>query len=65
MHHNVGGIDQILRIVLGVVIFTIGVIYNNWWGLVGLIPLVTGTMSWCPLYNLVRLSSLKISESET
>ena len=52
MHHNVGGIDQILRIVLGVVISTIGVIYNNWWGLVGLIPLVTGTMSWCPLYNM-------------
>ncbi|MGA0350739.1 MAG: YgaP family membrane protein [bacterium] len=65
MHHNVGGIDQILRIVLGVVICTIGVIYNNWWGLVGLIPLVTGTMSWCPVYNLVGLSSLKISESET
>ena len=65
MHLNVGGIDQILRIVLGVVICTIGVIYNNWWGLVCLIPLVSGTMSWCPLYNLVGLSSLKISESET
>ena len=65
MHHNVGGIDQILRIVLGVVICTIGVIYNNWWGMVGLIPLVTGTMSCCPLYNLVGLSRLKISESET
>ena len=65
MHHNVGGIDQILRIVLGVVICTIGVIYNNWWGMDGLIPLVTGTMSWCPLYNLVGLSSLKISKSET
>ena len=65
MHHNVGGIDQILRIVLGVVICTIGVIYNNWWGMIGLIPLVTGTMSWCPLYNLVELSSLKISEAET
>ena len=65
MHLNVGGIDQILRIVLGVVIFSIGVICNNWRGLVGLIPLVTGTMSWCPLYNLVGLSSLKISESET
>ena len=64
MHLNVGGIDQILRIVLGV-ICTIGVIFNNWWGLVGLIPLVTGTMSWCPLYNLVGLSGLKISESET
>ena len=65
MYHNVGGIDQILRIILGVVIYTIRVIYNNWWGLVGLIPLVTGTMSWCPLYNLVGLSSLKIRESET
>ena len=65
MHHNIGGIDQILRIDLGVVIFTIGEIYNNWWGLVGLIPLVTGIMSWCLLYYLVGLSSLKISESET
>ena len=65
MYHNVGGIDQILRKVLGVVICSIGVIYNNWWGMVGLIPLVTGTMSWCPLYNLVGLSSLEISESET
>ena len=65
MHHNVGGIDQILRIVLGVVICTIGVIYNNWWGMVVLIPLVTGTMSWCPLYNLVGLASVKISKSET
>ena len=46
MHHNVGGIDQILRIVLGVVICKIGVIYNNWSGMGGLIPLVTGTMSW-------------------
>ena len=64
MHLNVGGIDQILRIVLGV-ICSIGMIYNNWWGMVGLIPLVTGTMSWCPLYNLVGLSSLKSSESET
>ena len=64
MHHNVGGIDQILRIVPGV-ICTIGVIYNNWWGMVGLVPLVTGTMSLCPLCNLVGLSSLKISESET
>ena len=44
---------------------TIGVIYNNWWGMAGLIPLVTGIMNLCPLYNLVGLSSLKISESET
>ena len=60
MHHNVGGIDQILRIVLGVVICTIGVIYNNWWRLVGLIPLVTVTMSWCPIYNLMGLSLIHI-----
>ena len=43
----------------------IGVIYNNWWGMIGLIPLVTVTMSWCPLYKLVGLSSLKITEHET
>ena len=46
MNRNVGTIDQISSIIFGVVISTFGDFYNSWWGLLGFIPLVTGTMSW-------------------
>lgn len=51
MKQNVGGIDRILRIVLGLVLIgltltgTIGV-----WGWLGVVPLATGAMGWCPPY---------------
>ena len=51
MSSNVGGIDRILRIVLGLVLIgltvtgTIGV-----WGWLGVVPLATGAIGWCPPY---------------
>jgi hypothetical protein len=51
MKSNVGGIDRILRIVIGLVLIgltvtgTIGV-----WGWLGVVPLATGAIGWCPPY---------------
>jgi O-antigen ligase len=51
MKTNVGGIDRILRIVIGLVLIaltvtgTIGV-----WGWLGVVPLATGALGWCPPY---------------
>lgn len=51
MTSNVGGIDRVLRIVVGLVLIgltlagTIGV-----WGWLGLVPLATGAIGWCPPY---------------
>lgn len=50
MKKNVGGIDKTLRIILGVVILALGVMNSSILGLIGLIPLLTGLISWCPLY---------------
>lgn len=47
---NVGNLDSIIRVALGSVILIAGFVYGNWWGLVGLVPVVTGAISWCPLY---------------
>ncbi len=54
MKSNVGGIDRILRIVLGLVLIgltltgTIGV-----WGWLGVVPLATGAIGWCPPYAIL------------
>ena len=51
MKANVGGIDRILRIVAGLVLIglaatgTVGV-----WGWIGVVPLATGAIGWCPPY---------------
>ena len=47
---NVGKSDRIVRVVLGLVLIALGVYFNSWWGAIGLIPLVTAALSWCPLY---------------
>jgi len=59
MNHNVGGIDRILRIIVGLAIIGWGVYAQNWWGAVGIIPLFTGAIGWCPAYLPFSLNSGK------
>jgi hypothetical protein len=54
MKKNVGGIDRTLRIVLGLVL--IGLAASGavgWWGYLGVVPLLTGLIGWCPPYALL------------
>ena len=56
MKPNVGTIDRAVRIVLGLGILSLLFILEGgarWWGLVGLLPLVTGLIAWCPAYALL------------
>lgn len=50
MKTNVGSIDRILRIIAGLAILGAGYYYHSWWGLVGLVPLLTATLRVCPAY---------------
>ncbi len=59
MKNNVGSIDRLLRIILGLIIAIVGVLYDSWWGLVGLIPIATGLFSFCPLYLPLKISTKK------
>ena len=58
MKSNVGGIDRILRVVLGLVLIgltlsgAIGV-----WGWIGIVPLATAAMGFCPLYTVLGFST--------
>ena len=58
MKSNVGGIDRVLRIIVGaalVVLAATGTV--GAWGYVGLVPLLTGLMGWCGLYTLLGKST--------
>ena len=48
--NNVGGIDRIIRIIVGLAVIAWGVYAQNWLGTLGLIPLLTGAIRWCPAY---------------
>jgi len=64
MKKNVGATDRLLRIILGLVIITVGVFYESWWGIVGIVPLMTGLLNYCPLYCPLKLSTIKRGDNK-
>ncbi|MDX2482375.1 MAG: DUF2892 domain-containing protein [Pseudodonghicola sp.] len=58
MLHNEGTLDRALRIIVGLVLLSLIFIGpKTMWGLVGLIPLATGLLGWCPLYQILGLKT--------
>lgn len=58
MKTNVGGIDRILRVVIGLVLVILassGTV--GWWGWLGLIPLLSGLFRVCPLYSMLGINT--------
>ena len=57
MKCNVGKTEQIVRLVLGVVIILLGLYFRNWWGLIGLVPIITGAIRYCPGSDILGVST--------
>lgn len=54
MSRNEGTIDRVLRVILGLVLLSLVFIGpQTLWGLIGLVPLVTGLMGSCPVYSML------------
>ena len=66
MTTNEGGLDRILRIAFGVALlafaFTSASTYA-WLGYIGIVPLLTGAIGWCPLYTLFGLSTCPVKRA--
>ena len=61
MKKNVGGIDRLVRIILGIGLLSLTVIGpKTIWGLVGLVPLLTATFSFCPFYPILGMSTCSV-----
>lgn len=56
---NVGKIDKIARIILGILIGVAGFYFRSWWGLFSIVPLVTAFTGFCPLYKLLGVNTCK------
>lgn len=60
MNKNVGGFDRILRVVVGVVLVALAATGTvGAWGYVGIVPIFTGAIGWCPAYLPFGFSSCK------
>ncbi len=60
MNKNIGGIERIIRIVAGLVLIALAATSTvGWWGWLGLVPLATGLMGWCPPYSLLGINTCK------
>ena len=58
MKLNVGGIDRILRIIVGLVLIALAATGTvGWWGYIGVVPLLTGIFRFCPAYPLLVIST--------
>lgn len=63
MTKNVGTIDKALRVILGIGLLSLVLVGpQTWWGLIGLVPLATVAMSWCPVYSLFGISTCATSK---
>jgi hypothetical protein len=53
---NVGNIDRLIRILLGVGLIGLAATGKvGAWGYLGVVPLLTGAIAWCPLYRLLGI----------
>ena len=62
MKKNVGGADKVMRIVVGLALLSLVFVLEGnarWWGLVGLLPLLTGITGYCPTYMPFGFSTRK------
>ncbi|MBU0504228.1 MAG: DUF2892 domain-containing protein [Candidatus Omnitrophota bacterium] len=62
MKANMGALDRVVRLIIGVVIIVIGIKFRSWWGLIGLLPVVTALIGWCGLYQVLGINTCKIKK---
>jgi hypothetical protein len=61
MKANVGSTDRILRILVGLVLIGLTLTGNiGLWGWIGVVPLATALVGWCPLYTMLGINSCTV-----
>lgn len=62
MTKNIGTIDRSLRVIVGLALIALSVTGTTGpWGWIGIVPLVTALVGWCPAYTLLGIKTCKSS----
>lgn len=60
MNVNVGGIDKVVRIAVGIALIAWALLANGpLWAWIGVLPLATGLFNFCPAYTLLGINTCK------
>lgn len=65
---NIGTVDRIIRIIVGLALLAWALGYipgyaANMWGWIGLIPLATALAGWCPAYSLLGMNTCGVKKA--
>ena len=64
MKINIGGAERAIRIVAGLVLVGLAATGTlGWWGWLGLMPLATGLIGWCPPYAMLGISTCRVKDT--
>lgn len=65
MKTNVGGLDRFLRVIVGVALIVSALMgYFTPWGWIGVVPLATALVGWCPAYVPFGINSCPLSKED-
>jgi hypothetical protein len=63
MTKNIGGVERIVRVVVGIGILALAFVGpKSPWAYLGILPIVTGAVGWCPPYSLLGISTLNATK---
>lgn len=57
MKQDMGTADRIIRVAVGLFFLAQAVVNGQAWGYIGIVPLLTGSIGWCPLYSMLGIST--------
>ncbi|NOZ42027.1 MAG: DUF2892 domain-containing protein [Alphaproteobacteria bacterium] len=65
MKPNIGKLDKIIRIIAGIILIGLAIGgYFTPWSWIGVVPLLTALVGWCPAYRLFGLNSCPVSANK-
>jgi DUF2892 family protein len=61
---NVGGVERVVRVLVGVLLLALVVVGpQTWWGLIGMILIATALWGWCPIWSALGVSTRREATS--
>jgi len=64
MSRNEGTVDRVLRVIVGLVLVSLVFVGpKTAWGWIGVVPILTGLVGYCPAYRLIGLNTCSIGKS--